>query len=316
MRISRRSLLLGASVVSGAVAMRATAADAAGRGTKSASQILSSVKTSTLSPQPVTPYEPPGGTPPAGVNSVGRADYTFTRDGRTLATRVWYPVGPGPYPVLVFSHGMLSQPDDYAALLVSWALTGIVVAAPLYPHTSLGTAAFNAYDVANQPLDASHVLTEIARQNTVAGPLRGRIDASRMAAAGHSAGGITTVGMFSAYRDERLKAGIVLAGTDFLATPFSGSPAAMLFVHGREDDTVSWSAGHTVFEAVPWSRAMLSFTAGGHQTSTAEFPLVSAAGARFLRWSLFGGVPALSAGSLGTVEDQLQAARASAGSTS
>ncbi|XVV17270.1 alpha/beta hydrolase family protein [Actinoplanes sp. CA-131856] len=316
MLISRRSLLLGATLVPGAVAMTATAAGAAGRGTRSAAQILSSVKTSTLSPQPVTAYEPPGGTPPAGVNSVGRADYTFTRDGRSLPTRVWYPVGPGPYPVLVFSHGMLSQPDDYAALLVSWALTGVVVAAPLYPHTSLGTATFNAYDVANQPLDASHVLTEIARQNTVTGPLRGRIDASRMAAAGHSAGGITTAGMFSAYRDERLRAGIVLAGTDFLATPFSGSPAALLFVHGRADDTVSWSAGHTVFEAVPWSRAMLSFTDGGHQTSTAEFPLVSAAGARFLRWSFYGGAPALSAGSLGTVDNQLQAARTSAGSTS
>ncbi|MFC3736765.1 alpha/beta hydrolase family protein [Paractinoplanes deccanensis] len=313
----RRSFLLGVSAAAaGALTMRATAAGAAGRGTRSASQILASVKTSTLTPRQITPYVPPAGTAPAGVNSVGRADYPFIRDGRSLPTRVWYPVGPGPYPLLVFSHGMLSQPDDYAALLVSWALTGVVVAAPLYPHTSLGTAAFNAYDVANQPLDASAVLTQVAAQNTASGPLRGRIDASRMAAAGHSAGGITTVGMFSAYRDERLQAGIVLAGTDFLATPFTGAPAAMLFVHGRKDDTVSWSAGHTVFEAVPWSRAMLSFTDGGHQTSTAEFPTVSRGGAAFLRWALYGGTPALSAGSLATLEDQLSAARTSAGSAS
>jgi dienelactone hydrolase len=302
-RVRRRSLLVGASAaVAGALTLRATAAEAADSGTRSASQILSSVRTSALLPRPVTRYRPPPGVAPAGVNSVGRADYAFERAGRPLPTRVWYPVGPGPYPLLVFSHGMLSQPDDYAALLVSWALTGVVVAAPLYPHTSLGTASFNAYDVANQPLDASAVLTQM-----IGSPLRDRIDATRLAAAGHSAGGITTTGLFSAYRDERLKAGIVLAGTDFLATPFSGPPAAMLFVHGRQDDTVSYAAGRTVFEATPWSRAMLSITHGGHQTGAGEFPAVSATGAAFLRWSMFGGEPTLPAGSgVATLDDQLR----------
>lgn len=66
------------------------------------------------------------------------------RAGRPLHTRVWYPNGPGRYPLVVFGHGLHAQPDDYVALLVSWALAGFVVAAPLYPHTSLGTATFNA----------------------------------------------------------------------------------------------------------------------------------------------------------------------------
>jgi dienelactone hydrolase len=280
----RRTLLLGlaAGLTGGAAAvMGAGSADAAGR--TSASAILGSTKTSTLSPRPVTPYHPVRGHAPAPVATAGRVDYAFTRGARSLPTRIWYPDGAGRYPLIVFSHGMLSQPDDYADLLTSWARAGFVVAAPLYPHTSLGTAEFNAYDVANQPADASAVLTQ-----TLQSPLSAKIDAGRLAAAGHSAGGITTVGMFSGCRDPRLKAGVVLAGTDYLSTPFTGPAAAMLFVQGAKDDTVAWSAARTVFEAVPWSRAMLTVTDGGHQTTAAALPAVSGTSVEFLRWSLHG----------------------------
>jgi dienelactone hydrolase len=211
--------------------------------------------------------------------------------------------------VVVFSHGLLSQPADYTALLSGWARAGFVVAAPLYPHTSLGAAGYNAYDIVNQPADASAVLDQVLALNFQAGPLRGRLDPTRLAAAGHSAGGITTAGLFSAHRDTRLKAGIVLAGTDFLGTPFSGPPAALLFVQGRLDRTVTHRAATTVFNAVPWSRAMLTVTAGDHQTTDAELPAVGGTGAAFLHWSLYGGLPALAGpaalGGVATLDDQL-----------
>ncbi len=278
----------------------------AGQASAAERTVLSSTKTSTLLPQTAGEYHPVPGTAPAAVRNVARQDYSFARDGRALPTRVWYPVGDGPYPVVVFSHGLHSQPDDYASLLVSWALAGFVVAAPRYPFTALGTSHFNAYDIVNQPEDASEVLTQIVARNTARGPLRGRIDETRLAAAGHSGGGITTTGLFSKFRDDRLRAGVVLAGTDFLGTPFTGPAAAMLFVHGREDKSVRYAAARTTFEAVPWSRAMLSITDGGHQTSAAEFPTVSATTAAFLRWSVYGGKPALSApGSVATLDDEL-----------
>nr|BFE71823.1 hypothetical protein GCM10020092_051240 [Actinoplanes digitatis] len=138
------------------------------------------------------------------------------------------------------------------------------------------------------------------------------VDPNRLAAAGHSAGGITTVGLFSAYRDERLKAGVVLNGTDFQGTPFAGPSAALLFVHGRRDETVTHRAGHAVFAAVPWSRAMLSITEGGHVTKAPDFEATVGTSTEFFRWALYGDaaararIPAAAAaGNVGTLEDQL-----------
>ena len=77
----------------------------------------------------------------------------------------------------------------------------------------------------------------------------------------------------------------MLAGTDFQGAPFTGPPAAMLFVHGRKDNTVTYRAGHAVFEAVPWSRAMLSITDGGHVTPTGDFEATTGTTTEFLRWA-------------------------------
>jgi hypothetical protein len=75
------------------------------------------------------------------------------------------------------------------------------------------------------------------------------------------------------------------------------------------DRTVSYHAGRTVFAAVPWSRAMLTVTGGGHQTGPAEFAAVSGTSAAFLRWSLYGGAPALAGpaalGGVATLDEQL-----------
>jgi len=326
--LSRRTLLGGlAAAAAGAVTGYATtptqAASAASAWTPT--PILSSTKTSSLTARPVTEYVPPAGTAPAHRFAVGLRDFGFARGAdRLLPTRVWYPAtgtpggaataaaapAPGPFPVVLFSHGLSSQPNDYTALLTRWAQAGFIVAAPIYPHTSHGTADFNAYDIVNQPADAAEVLTQLFALSD--DPLCGSFDPDRVAAAGHSAGGITTVGLFSAFRDLRLKAGIVLAGTDFRSAPFAGSPAAMLFVHGKKDDTVAYAAGHTVFEAAPWSRAMLTVPDGGHQVYDDAFEAVAGTSIEFLRWSLYGDttarrrLPAKAViGGVATLDDQL-----------
>jgi dienelactone hydrolase len=307
----RRTLLLGLGGAAGALGMgRTAAAPAAG--------VLASTKTSTLTRRVVTPYVPVAGTAPRRPFAAGRRDFAFDRGAdRPLPTRVWYPSADGTapaagtFPLVVFSHGLQSQPDDYAAMLTRWARAGFVVAAPIYPHTSYGTAALNVYDIVNQPADASAVLTRMLALNGTADPLAGHLDPDRLAAAGHSAGAITTTGMFSADRDPRLTAGIVLAGTDFRGVPFTGPPAAMLFVHGRQDDTVAYGAGHTVYQAVPWSRAMLSVNAG-HQVASGSIEAVTRTSIQFLRWSLYGDPAgkrrirsAAATGDVATLEDQL-----------
>ncbi|GAB1640296.1 hypothetical protein KRMM14A1259_07190 [Krasilnikovia sp. MM14-A1259] len=267
----------------------------------SAPPILSSTTASSLAPRDVTPYTPPPGNAPDQAYVVGRRDLSFSRGDRPLPTRVWYPAtgtagSPDPvpdaepasgrvFPLVLFSHGLTATPEDYADILSRWAQAGFVVAGPAYPHTSWGVSDFQPDDIVNQPADATHVLDQMLGGGD---PLRAIIDPDRLAAAGHSGGGITTVGLFSAARDPRLKAGVVFAGTDFQGLPFSGPPAAMLYVHGRRDNTVTWDAGHTVFEATPWSRAMLSITDGGHVTDPGDLAPTAGTSTEFLRWSLYG----------------------------
>lgn len=263
------------------------------------SGMLASTQVSTLPARPVTPYVPQAGTAPAQAFAVGRRAFTFARGDRQLRVRVWYPAGgasggdpaddaapaAGVFPVVLFSHGLTSQPDDYAPMLDRWAQAGLVVVGPYYPRTATGVVEFNADDIVNQPADASYVLTQMLALDD---PLSVHLDAARIGAAGHSGGGITTAGLFSSERDSRLTAGIILAGTDFRNAPFAGPAAAMLFVHGRQDGTVAYDAGHTVFEAVPWPRAMLTITAGGHVTTAADFETITGTSTDFLRWSLYG----------------------------
>ena len=309
----RRTLLAGLAATAGAGALAACTTDtgtggsgtasASGSTSASAAPILASTTASSLAARRVTArYTPPPGTAPAGAFAVGKRVLEFSRGGdRPLPTTVWYPAtgevpaspapvddapaAPGRFPAVLFSHGLTAQPGDYEAMLSRWAQAGFVVAGPTYPRTSYGAADFYAPDIVNQPQDASAVLDALLAP---ADPLGAMIDEDRLAAAGHSGGGITTAGLFSAHRDERLKAGVVLAGTDFQGTPFTGPSAAMLFVHGRKDDTVTYRAGHAVFAAVPWSRAMLSITDGGHVTQASDFEATTATTTEFLRWALYG----------------------------
>jgi fermentation-respiration switch protein FrsA (DUF1100 family) len=222
-------------------------------------------------------------TAPAGDFAVGTRTLDLRRGAaRPLPTTVWYPEdGDGPFPLILFSHGFTGTPADYAPVLRDWAEAGFVVAAPSYPHTARGVADLDPFDVMNQPDDASYVISRLLERDRT-------IDPDRIAAAGHSAGGITTIGLFSGDRDDRLIAGAVLAGRLVLPAPFAGSPAPLLFVHGRLDRTVPYAAGLAAFNAVPWPKAMLSVTGAGHVAIASELGPVVATTTDFWRWSLYG----------------------------
>jgi fermentation-respiration switch protein FrsA (DUF1100 family) len=216
---------------------------------------------------------------------------SFSRGAdRPLPTTVWYPAtGSGPFPVIVFSHGLTSEPSAYNALLSKWAQAGFVVAGPEFPHTHYQAKDYQPLDVANQPADASYVLTKVLALNTKSGDtFKGRLDTGKVAAAGHSAGGITTIGMFTSHRDKRLDAGIVLSGEQVLPAPFTGPSAPMLFVHGKLDETVPYANGVAAYKAVPWPKALMSVTEGGHVTITKQFDPVLNTTTDFWRWSLYG----------------------------
>jgi fermentation-respiration switch protein FrsA (DUF1100 family) len=233
---------------------------------------------------------------PSAAYSVSSQQVTYSRQGRTLRTVVWLPDGPGRFPAVVFSHGLNGAPEDFAALLKGWAAAGFAVIAPAYPNTNRDAPKLDVYDVLNQPADASYVLGQV-----LAGPLGKRIDAGRLAAAGHSAGAITTVGLFTAARDPRLRAGVVLAGSGLgVGTAFIGAPAALLFVHGDADPLVSYASGKATYDLVPWSKAMLTIPGGNHsdpylRPGSAAFRTVAKSTLAFLRLELYGDQTARSA---------------------
>ncbi|MCG5467805.1 S9 family peptidase [Micromonospora sp. LAH09] len=249
----------------------------------------------------------PAGKAPQRAFAVGVRQLKLNRDGRALPTTLWYPAAgqsggaakrsaaaaEGRFPVVMFSHGLGGRPDDYATLLTTWAAAGFVVAAPTFPHTSTG-ADNNVLDVLNQPADVSYALDQVLALDAKADDqLQGRLDADRVAAAGHSAGGVTTIGLFTANRDERLDAGVVFAGTALgVGTAFAGAAAPQLFVHGELDEVVEYAAGKAAYDKVPWPKAMLSLPKGDHGRTMlkdrAALRVVSDTSIEFLRWSLYG----------------------------
>ncbi|MEV1147777.1 chlorophyllase, partial [Micromonospora sp. NPDC049799] len=250
----------------------------------------------------------PAGSAPERAFAVGVRELKLNRDGdRPLPVTVWYPAAGraggepersadaarGTFPVVMFSHGLGGRPADYETLLTRWAAAGFVVAAPTFPRTSRGGDG-NVLDVLNQPADVSYALTQVLALDGRAGdPLRGRLATDRVAAAGHSAGGVTTIGLFTTGRDERLDAGVVFAGTALgVGTAFAGAAAPQLFVHGQADEVVDYAAGRAAYDKVPWPKAMLSLPKGDHgRALLGDGPalrVVSDTTVEFLRWSLYG----------------------------
>jgi dienelactone hydrolase len=232
----------------------------------------------------------PAGRAPSRTFDVATRTDTWTRDGtRALKTTAWYPKTSGKYPLVVFSHGLQGLPADFAPLLRQWASAGFVIVAPAYPKTSRGAAEFDVLDVLNQPADASFVLTR-----TLAGPLKSTIDPARVGAAGHSGGAITTIGLFTIGRDERLRSGVVFAGAAIgVGTNFVGAPAPLFFVHGDADEVVSFANGKAVFDALRWPKALLTLPGEGHSSAfqregNPAFKTVATSTLDFLRYSLYG----------------------------
>ncbi|MFV2100104.1 alpha/beta hydrolase family protein [Micromonospora sp. LOL_024] len=330
--MSRRaaSVLIAATLFAGTLVGCSTDREPAGWADPPAPQLTASTPPA-ASPSPAIA----AGSAPEGAFAVGVRQLKLNRDdNRPLPVTIWYPASgrtggepvdsaegaDGEFPVVMFSHGLGGRPTDYAALLTRWASAGFVVAAPRFPNTSGRGDDNNVLDVLNQPADVSYALTRVlALDGRDGDPLRGRLAADRVAAAGHSAGAVTTIGLFTAGRDERLAAGIVFAGTALgVGTAFAGASAPQLFVHGEADEVVQYSAGKAVYDKVPWPKAMLSLPDGDHGRALlrddegTSLRVVADTTIEFLRWTLYGDaaakerIPTVSArGGIATLDNHL-----------
>ena len=206
---------------------------------------------------------------------VGSLGLTVSRAGRRFGVQVFYPTGPvglteRSVPLIVFSPGYDIDPGVYDPLVTGWASLGFVVAVPDYPFTAPGTAGgLDEADIVNHPADLEATITELlAASAGSTPPLRGMIDPTRVAVAGHSDGGVVTDAVVSnsCCRDPRIRAAAVMSGSEL--TSFGGSygPAGVpLLVTQGDSDTVNAPAcSEEVYGTGGSPRFYLDLRGAGH----------------------------------------------------
>lgn len=233
-----------------------------------------------------------------GVETLHRDFTRIQRDGtvRALPSTIWLPAGIGDassprhlYPLVLFSHGLHTVPADYSSLLTAIASAGYVVVAPAYPGTAKGGPE-DLTQVVDQPSDARAVLDQVLTDSQ----LSTIIDADRIAALGHSAGGMTTIGMLVGEADPRLDAALIYAGNAYrVGHDFDADapPVPMLFIHPDDDARLDVSSGRLVFDAVPWPAGFLTLDGGKHSPpfrdpSIQQYLAVRESTVAFLDWVL------------------------------
>jgi predicted dienelactone hydrolase len=201
-----------------------------------------------------------------------RADYASPRVWSDFSRRLGVPlpgvttnscwntsVTDGVHPVVVFTHGYTGTFTDYTFLFEDLASRGYVVAsvdhtfeatAVEFPDGRLAESVFGShlgnsmradadsmdFAVSVRLNDLQFVLNALASLNSGdAGLFAGKLDISRVALAGHSLGGLTTI--LGVEQDSRFRAGVVLDGV-MPNSALSGTDTPMLLLAAGRD---TWS---------------------------------------------------------------------------
>ena len=236
---------------------------------------------------------------PDGTLTVAYTPVLLPMTGRQpLELRLTAPTTSEKLPIVLLSHGFgpsnyIPSKDGYAPLAQFWAERGFAVIQPTHASSRVGGL---GGDVAGAPFfwrervqEMKTIIDQLLEVERQAPSVAGRLDHSRIAAAGHSFGG-HTVGLLLGARvagedfsDQRIKAAILLAApgrggrdlTDenavrfpFFDVDFSTLTASSLVVCGDADDPhfttrgPEWHAD--AFHDAPGAEALLTLHGVGH----------------------------------------------------
>ncbi|MBX2798519.1 MAG: hypothetical protein KTR31_12635 [Myxococcales bacterium] len=216
----------------------------------------------TTAPTTSTPIPTkPGDYAARGELAVGHSVHSVARDGSDeLIVKAWYPADaeglgeidylvslqllgfpsdpmpffgaahldaeplPGPFPLVVLSHGFSGNPEWYLDLAEHLASRGFVVLAP--EHVELDWQLDVVAASATRPLDVSDTLDFAAD-----GPLATVTDTERVAVVGHSYGGYTALAAAGA----RIDTGALARRCETVTDPFIGAFFCDPFLAGEAD---------------------------------------------------------------------------------
>ncbi len=189
---------------------------------------------------------------------------------RTFPTSVWYPEnGKGNYPLVIHSHGFVSERTDLAYVAELLASHGYVVAAANYPLTAGGTPGGpNADDLVNQPLDVSFLIDSLLQLSGSDKPFAGELDPSRIALMGYSLGGITTT--LATYhprlRDERVAAAISIAGPSagLVSKFYETTDVPFMMIAGTSDALIDFEYNAAVIPERVQNSVLIGIDGGTH----------------------------------------------------
>ena len=206
---------------------------------------------------------------------------------RTLPTLILYPAHgkggfetstagaepqAGPWPLVVFSHGVGGFARSYATTLRVLASAGYVVAAPDYPLSNGGAAGgATITDVAEQTRDVAFLIDQLLAASKGTGPLAGDIDPARIGIAGHSLGAITSLGAGLTPVAQTLgsrwsPSGRASSFPSRARARWPRTPRAVRswIIHGTDDHTVNYRFGQAVYRLLGPPKYFITLPGAGH----------------------------------------------------
>jgi dienelactone hydrolase len=174
----------------------------------------------------------------------------------TVDTFVVTPIGRGPFPLIVFNHGLGSTAQIYATFLGEVARQGFVVAGPNFTND----------DIHDDATEISRVIDGLTSAASSLAP--GLVDPKHIAVLGHSFGGLTALAVTynSCCRDRRISAALTFEGPvgDLPNGTYTWSGAPLLIVLGDHDPLVPPATGPQLFSKFRGTAYLLTIVGGDH----------------------------------------------------
>jgi predicted dienelactone hydrolase len=173
----------------------------------------------------------------------------------------------GPYPPVIFVHGLASFRTGSLSTMTQWASRGFIVLAAdhlgeyLLDFTSglCGGGGSGAVGDFNGDVDA-----ELAAINGKTGDfafLGTSVDTSRIGISGHSMGAMS---VSSASRKTNVQVVILMAELGGSPVPSSTSLKSVLVIGGMVDTVTQWSADLSAYDGSPMPKRLVGITGGDH----------------------------------------------------